>query len=484
MASIAKNFGYNIILNVSRVIMPLITAPYVSRVLEPDGIGLSGFANSYVSYFVLVALLGLPMYGVREVAKCRNNPSELNALISQLVSISMITTLIMSVIYIGTVFYIPQLRVNKLIFIVSGTVLYLVPLQIDWFFQGMERFDFITSRILCIRVISVTLIFLLVKNKDDLIIYVGILALSTILGNLWNFISLKKHGIKFNLSTNKLRRHFKPLMILFSSSVAISIYVILDTIMLGFMCEYNQVGYYTNATHISKTLLTLVTSLSAVAIPRVSSYFKEKNIVGINELMKKSFSIISFLAIPMAIGIICISPQFSVAFFGSAFQGVTIPLAITALLIIAIGFNNLTGVQILIGMGFDKLFLKSVVSGALLNLSLNLVLIPNLGATGAAISSVFAEVLILVITIIYVRKYTQVRIHGGMKDILKSAIGCLPMIPIVIFLSIFTTGWIFIFSAIIIASSAYILIELLLKHQSCLIFQTIIKNKILKKTSE
>lgn len=478
MASIAKNFGYNILLNVSRVIFPLITAPYVSRVLEPSGIGLFGFSNTYVSYFVLFALLGIPLYGVREISKCKDSLIELNKLTSELFSISFLSTLIVSLIYLGTLFFIPQLRENLTIFLIAGTVLYLAPFQIDWFFQGIEKFDFITIRSIIVRIISIVCIFIFIKTKEDLPLYVGIAACGTIVGNIWNYIALRSKGVKITMSIKGMKKHVRPILILFSSSLAISIYNVLDTVMLGFMSAYSEVGYYSNASYISRTLLVLVTSLSAVAIPRISRFTNENKLEEINVLVRKSFSIISLLAIPITVGIICLSKDFTLLFFGDKFSGAILPLSILSMLITIVGFNNLTGVQILIGMGRDKQFFWAVLSGAILNLMMNLFLIPLFGAVGASISSVVAETVILFITIIFIIRFTTIRIKGIGSDIVKSFVGCSFFIPICYYLHIVAQGWYFLVAAIVLCVLTYIIIEIILKHKSLSLIYSILKNKL------
>lgn len=476
MSSIAKNFGLNIILNVSRAIFPLITAPYVSRILGPDGIGLYGFSNTYVNYFILFALLGIPMYGIREIAKCKGEQTAISDVFSQLWTISLLCTIIISLLFIISIFIIPQIYENYPIFFVAGLALFFAPFQIDWYFQGLERFDFITSRTLIIRFISVACIFIFIKEKDDLILYVGITALSIVISNIWNFFALRKYGTKLKFSfSNEWKKHLKPLLYLFSSSIAVSVYVILDTLMLGFISDYSQVGYYTNAMSISRILLFIVTSLSAVAIPRLASLYKDGRIMEVNSLIQKSFSIISLLAVPMTIGLACIAPTFIILFFGPEYKGAVIPMAILGGLIIAIGFNNICGVQILTGLGFDKLFLRSVVIGAILNCVLNALLIPFWGAIGASISSLTAESVILGITYYYVRNKTEVRITGIKSDIFKSLIGSLSFLPICFFLYGLLSGWIYVFTAIIICSISYIIIELLLKHNSVSTFYSYLK---------
>lgn len=475
--SIKKNFLYNIFLNISAVIFPLITAPYVSRVLEPDGIGINNFANTYAGYFALVALLGIPTYGVREVSKVRDDKKALSKLISELMSIAAITTIAVSLIFLLTIAIVGQLTENYMIFLIAGFAIYLAPFKINWYYQGIEDFGFITFRSLIIRTISVVLLFVFVREKGDLILFITLNVAGGILADVWNYVKMWKSGIRPYFTLTGLKQHLSPLFLLFSSSIAISIYTILDTLMIGFLTDYNEVGFYSNAMHMSKVLLMVVTSLSIVVVPRVSLYMKENNIEKINELMNKSFSVVLFLAFPAAIGMACLSPFFVPLFFGERFLGAVLPLMILSMLIIAIGLNNLTGVQVLIGMGLDKLFLYSVLMGTISNFVLNMCLIPLYGAVGASISSIFAETLILGVTSFYVYRYTPVRINQ-VRELFKVVLGSFPFIPMIVLLSSFLHGWILIFVFSICGSIFYLTFELILKNKSAELILSILKNKM------
>lgn len=319
--------------------------------------------------------------------------------------------------------------------------------------------------------------FLFVHNVEDVLIYLWISVSATILNQIWNFVVLAKSGIKVSLKFTDLGKHIRPILLLFASAIAISIYAILDTLMLGFMANYSEVAFYNNASNLSKSILAVVTSLSIVAMPRLSYYMKNQEWDEINLLIKKSMGIISFLAIPMAFGMVLAAPVFIPLFLGEAFEGAVLPLQIMAFVIVAIGFNNLTGVQVLIGLGYDKLFLYSVLSGAFLNFVLNSIFIPELGASGAALASVMAETLILFITTYFVYKKTKVRLSGG-ADILKSFVGGLTLFPISYILGEYIHGWLYVISLAIVGCCFYILSQFLMKSYSVELFIDIIKKKI------
>lgn len=475
--SIKINFLYNILLNISSVVFPLITAPYVSRVLEPDGVGLNNFANTYAGYFALVALLGIPTYGVREVSKVRDDKEVLCQLISQLMSIATITTIIVSLLYFTTIVLVGQLTENYIIFFLAGFAIYLAPFKINWFYQGIEEFGFIAFRSLIIKTISVVLLFIFVNDKGDLIAYLFLCVFGNVCADIWNYIKMWKCGIKPHFTIKGLSQHINPLLLLFSSSIAVSIYTVLDTLMLGFIKDYEEVGFYTNAMHMSKVILSAVTSLSIVVVPRVSYYVKSKDFIKISELMNKSFSVVSFLAFPVAFGLACISPFFVPLFFGAKFMGSVIPLMILSMLIIAIGLNNLTGVQILIGMGRDKLFLYSVLVGTLSNFIMNLFFIPLWGAVGASISSVIAEIVILFVTTYFVYHYTQIRIENKL-DIVKAMMGAFALLPLIMILKNYLDGWLLIVVYAIGGGVLYFFLEFLMRNCSLDLIKGIIVNYI------
>lgn len=422
MPSIKKNFIYNTLLNISRIIFPLITAPYVSRVLEPEGIGIYQFAATYSGYFAMVAMLGVPTYGVREVAKLRDKKEELSLLVSQLFSIVVFTTMIVSVIYLITLLAVNQLRSDFILFLLSGFCIYLSPFQTTWYYQGVEEFDFITIRTLIIKSLSVICLFVFVTQKSDVNAYVIITVLGTVLADIWNYLKMRGRGVRPQITIKGLRPHMKPIMLLFASSVAISVYTVLDTLMLGFIKNYSEVGLYSNAMMVARVFLTIVTSLSVVSIPRFTFYIHEADIDNANLLANRSFSFAGLLAFPLTIGIVCLAPVLVPWFFGEQYYGAILPLQILSVINIAVGFSNILGIQILVSMGKDSLFLRCILYGTFSNFILNCILIPQFGAIGASIASVIAEFFVTISMFYYVYKETPIRVNI-IKDLVKSLMG-------------------------------------------------------------
>lgn len=480
MASIKRNFLYNLFLQISKVLFPLITAPYVARVLDPDGVGIFNFVNTYSSYFALFAVLGIPTYGIREIAKRRDDLKECETFVSQMISIEIIITLLVSVFYIASIFMFGLLNEHAFLFLIAGISLYISPFKIEWFFSGREEFGYITFRSLIIKTVSVILLFVVVKDKDDLVNYIVLNLFATIANEVWNYAKLFRLGIHPRFILKGIRSHVKPVLILFASSVAISIYVMLDTLMLGFLSSYDEVGYYNSAMHVVRALLPIATALSTVALPKMSVYMKSNDFRQINLLMTKSLGIVSFLAFPLMVGVIIVAPVFVPLFFGSRFHGAILPMQIGAGLLVAIGLNNLNGVQILTGLAKDKQFLTSVTTGAIVNFLLNCVLIPNYGAAGAAFASVMAELVILATNEFFVRKYTQVRILA-FSDLYKAAIGALLFLPIAYACSLSFSGWSFVFICVASCMFVYILSQRMFRNSMFFTIYELMTSKLRRK---
>ena len=478
-ASIKKNFILNLINNISKIIFPLITAPYVARVLSPDSLGLVGFSGTYSGYFVLFASLGSSIYCQRKIASLRDDKEGTETFMSEMLSILSLHTIVLLTIYVASIFLIPKFYANYIMFLIAGIGLGLYPLSfLSSYFNGRERFDFTVTRGLIISVISTACLFIFVKSERDVYIF-ALLSIITSVGVIGsNVFYLRKDKVKIKLTTKGLKKHYKPMLILFASNIAVSVYVMLDRFMLGLLTTYSEVAYYNYATTLSKSTLALVTSLSAVALPRIAYYFKSKDYEQIGSLLDKSFNVISFLAFPLMIGLMCMAPTFIPLFLGEAYIPAIVPTIILGFLIVAIGYNNILGIQIMIGMSMDKQFLKCVLVGTSSNFLLNLVLISPFGASGAAVASVIAETLILIVEIWYIQKHTPIRIFKNLSDIWKSLIGSLLFIPITMLLGNYFEGWFYVIAIIILCSLIYFVVQAILKNTALAMVTAMVKQKI------
>lgn len=402
--SIKANFIYNNLLTLSTLLFPLISFPYVSRILGPNGIGIYNYAFSVTNYFLLFASLGLPIYGIREIAKARASKGSLSKTFSELLSINICTTLVLSLLGLFILNHIdvfeetPSLKYLSVLFILSNIG------NIDWLFKGMEDYGYITIRTIALRLITITLLFIFVKEPADYVAYYMLTVLSNVAISCFNIYTACRstRPVFRNLS---IRKHIKPLLLLFSTQLAMSIYVNLDTVMLGSLSTTTEVGFYTAAIKIVKVCLMIVTSLGVVMIPRLSLYFKEGKEIEAQELLGKSLLFIFLIGAPIFIGLLVINEPLIILFAGEDFSYASTLVRYLAPIILLIGLSNLFGLQVLVPLGKEKLLLISVLLGAVANFILNLSLIPTYHSQGAAIGTFFAELIVAASTIYFAYRW-------------------------------------------------------------------------------
>lgn len=463
-SSFRKNIIYNVCLSLTNVIFPLITAPYVSRVLGPDNLGLSNFAITYVSYFVIFATLGINTYGVREIARNKNNIKEQSKIFNELFTICLISTFVTSVVYILTVLSVQNLRNNLLMFVVSGIVLITQPFNVEWFFMGIEKFGFITLRSIVIKSVSFCLLFLVVRSDKDILLYVTLSVFSTILNQLWNFYELRKNRIRLRIDLSGFSKHIKALWVFLCASIATSAFNYVDVIMLGFFSEIKQVAFYSSASHIAKVLVALTSSVAIVGLPRISNLYSVGKYGEIKSLINKSISLISFLAFPIVISLILISPTFVPCFYGLDYKGAIIPLQILACIVALIGFSYIFSSMALVSMGKEKLAVRNTIIGALFNIISNAIIIPSLGAIGAAISSVIAEFIICILNL-YCDYKSYSFFYINWISVIKNFMLSLILIPIFIILKDNFENWHLVIIYAFLGGFTYLLSQFIVRNE-------------------
>lgn len=468
MASVKTNLAYNVTNNLLRVLFPLITVPYVARVLTPEDMGLYAFGFSNATYFALFAALGIPYYGTREIAKVKDDMAKTNQLFSELFTIAVIATLLMTTFYLACIFFIGQFQQQWRFFLLVGLVLYCTPFNIDWFYEGTENFKAITIRSIVVRCLSLIVLFALVRTKDDLLWYAVITVLSVLLSDIWNFVVLIREGYSVKLKFIGLKHHMKPLLLLFVSTIAVSVYTIFDKVMLGILAPYRQVAYYHFAMEITKILLTAITSLSVVVLPRISSYVASQQRDKSEQLIRKSCSLVIFFSIPITIGMVILAPVGLPLLLGDNYTASVLPLQILSCLLVFIGLNNIFAVQCLVAFGFDRLFLYSILTGAVTNFALNIFLIPNWGAIGASVASAVAEFLVLIVAFFYVHHRVGLRLNVN-RELIITSFSVLVFLPIYYLLIPIVSGWGLMICFAVVASFMYITIQYYAKNSTLLI---------------
>ncbi len=407
MSSVKGSLVFNGINTITGILFPVITFPYAARVLLPEGIGTVNFLNSIVSYIVLLTSLGIPMYAVKEIAKHREDKSTRDRVTVEIIVLSSILCLLgYFLVWLLTVF-VPQIHQQSALFYILSLTIIFNAIGVNWFYQGIEDFKFITIRALIIRIVSAVALFLFVKNASDLLIYGLILVGSTVGNNLINFVHLRKHigwGI-IKVKELKIFRHLKPAFEVFILNLITSLYIQLNSIMLGFISGDEQVGFFTAGTKISYIGLTLIASIGTVLLPRCSYLLQIGDKVGFKAVINKSLNLTLALALPITAGLIVLATPITIIFCGIDYQASIPVLILNSPVVIFVSLTNLMGIQILYPMEKIKIVILSVLGGAILNLIFNFMLIPSYGAYGAAISSLIAEFAVLLLQIIYGKQF-------------------------------------------------------------------------------
>lgn len=403
--SIKKNYIYNVGYQILSMIAPLITSPYISRVLGADQIGQYSYMNSLVSYFVLFATLGITAYGRREISYVQDEGRKRSALFWDTKALEFVTSGIAVALFLIFALF----QEEKTLYFVLTLNLLAVAVDVTWFFQGMEEFRKIVLRNTVFKILNILYIFCFVRKKEDFLLYVLGLSFFTFLGNGSLWIGLRRYVDKPDWKRIRPFRDWKTVMSLFVPSIAIEIYTVLDKTMLGLMTGASfENGYYEQAIKIAKMALTIVTALAPVMIPRIGYYFQRKDWEHLQFYLYHGYRFVWFLGIPLCLGMIGCAYHFVPWFFGAGFDKVSPLLCVLSLLILAIGINNLTGVQYLIPTKRQNLFTFTVLIGAAVNFTMNLILIPGLKSFGAAIASVAAESVIALVQLFLVRKEVSV----------------------------------------------------------------------------
>lgn len=404
MASIKRNFIYDLINNVSGLIFPLITFPYTSRILNPEGIGAVAFAQSIIAYFVMFAALGIPTYALREVAKLKNDKQKLSTFTFEIITIHAILSLLSYLIALS-LFFIDRINEIWLIYSIASIHIILNFLGFTWFFQGIEEFRFITVRVLIFRILSLVGLFVFVRESSDVYWYMAILILSEAGNNVCNIFMLRKYVSFRNvcIKYENLKKHIKPIVTLFLLSVSTMIYFNMDNLMIGFIKDDASVGYYNPALRIQRMLMGFVLSLSTVIFPRLSSLVTTDR-TRFFSLSQEGINATLGLSLPIVFGIYALGKPLILLFAGEQFEPSILTLDFLAPVIILGTCSNLLA-KVLISQEKERLVLIATSVGAIVNLFLNAALIYYFSQYGAAIASSLSELAVLITMIVIGRCY-------------------------------------------------------------------------------
>ena len=399
MKSIKENFIWNTILKVSTILFPLIVFPYVSRTIGADGMGKVSFATSVIVYFSIVAQLGVPTYGIRSIAQVANDKIECSKRAQEILIINIITTSVAYLFFALSIIIVKRFQTDTILLLITSLEMGFNTIGMVWLFSGLEHYSFITKRSLAFKLISLVLIILLVKKPEDYVVYGIILVFSNVGSNIINLIYSRKFITYKKSGKYDFKRHIKPIITFFSMSVATTVYTSLDTVMLGFITDDYQVGYYNAAIKIRSVLLGVVNSLATVLLPRSSYYVKEHKIKEFIEISQKAFSFIAVIGFPLWIYFSVFSRECVLLLSGDSFLPAITPMFLIMPTVFICGISNLTAIQMLVSLNKEAVVLKSQIIGAIIDFALNFIFIPYYGASAAAAATMIAEFVIMIIQI-------------------------------------------------------------------------------------
>ena len=411
---VLKNYAYNLSYQLLLIILPIITTPYVTRVFSSEALGTYSFFNSIVTYFILLATLGVANYGTKEIS---GNRTIIRKNFWGIYTLQLGSSIFSFVLYVLLGLALPAMK-NPVAYIL-GFSLISKGLDISWLFQGLEDFRKITVRNITVKLAGVISIFLFIRTSNDLYLYVFLLTTFELLGQLSMWIPAKEFIGAPHFDLMYAKRHLKPVILLFLPQIAISLYVTLDSTMLGVLASARDVGIYDQALRLVNILLTLVTSLGSVMLPRVSNLLSSGEHKAVNKMHEMSFLIYNLVIFPIMAGMLIVNDDFVNFFLGQDFQEARYAIAIMIFRMFFIGWTNIMGIQILIPHNKNKEFMLSTTIPAIISVGLNLLFLPKLGYIGAAIVSVLTEALVWVIQLFYTRSYLrEVPIRGSLIKII------------------------------------------------------------------
>lgn len=463
--SVRFNFIMNFILTASSVLFPLITFPYISRVLQAAGNGKVAFATSVLTYFSMFASLGIPTYGIRACARVRDDRKKLSKIVQELMILNIGTMAVTYAVFIITLFVVPKFTMQKELLLINSISLVLNVFGVNWLYNAIEQYAYITICSIVFKVISIGMMFAWVKDQSDYIVYTGICVFAASGSYIMNLIRLRKFVDFKKSGIYNFHQHMKPIMVFFAMSAATSVYTNLDVVMLGFMKTDADVGYYNASIKIKSILVLLITSLGTVLLPRLSYYVEQKNEKAFQVTITKALRFVIFLSLPVMVYFMLLARESILFLSGKGFEGAILPMIFLMPTVLFIGLSNVTGIQVLTPRSREKEVLISIICGAVVDFALNVVMIPRFGAAGAAFATMVAELVVLIVQVIFLKDSTllswrEIKIH---KFLLGILIGVILTAAVQCFLHISAFGMLCVTAVVFFGG--YLLALILLKEE-------------------
>ncbi|NCD69379.1 flippase [Mucilaginibacter agri] len=456
----AKNYLYNLLLTLANLLFPILSFPYVSRMIGPEGIGKVQFAFSFAQYFAIIANIGVPIYGLKEIARHKNDFQARSQVFSELITIHFLACFSLSVIYLGVIFTFPYFADNRDMHLAAVLLILMGFTYIEWLYSGMEQFRSIALRSVLFKIIGLGLLYLFVRDRSDFRVYLYIMIFS-FMGNNVLSLFMTRDKVKPVFSNLQLRKHLKPLFFILGTTLAASMYTDMDTVILGFLSNSKTVGLYTAAVKLSKITLPFVTSMGVILMPKVAKQFADDSMQEIQDTLSKTFNFLVFFAIPVVFGLALLAPEFIMLFSGKEFLPATTSMQILSLLPLIIGFGHMFLYLVLVPAGKNREMFSCVLGGMATSLILNILLVPHFKAIGSSIANICSEAVVTLLYVYFIRKYYRFSYNWWL--ILKALIAVLIFIPIIYFARQLSMPLIYmVASSVAVCGLMYLLLQLLI----------------------
>lgn len=427
MPSVKKNLSWNILLTVSGYIFPLLTFPYVTRVLGADNLGLSNFALSIVDYAIIFANLGLATIGCRYIPQCNDDVDKRNHVFSHLVTLHVVLSSIILVIYTACVFLVPQLYEHKILYLVGITKIISNVFLVEWLFQGMQDFRYVTLRTLIIRFLYVVAVFVLVRHKEDYDIYFYVTIAQVVVNAIVNWRYSKKY-VKFKFSLQGSKEYVFPIFSMGINRILLSFYATFNVIFLGFNCDDASVGYFTTATKLYGIFLSLFAAYNGVFVPYLNSLFGKGDMIQFKNYVGYSFTIVNLLSIPLIVIGFFLAPEIIRLIAGPGYERAVLPFQIVLIQVLLVGVAQILENQILLSLKKFKEVLICTSVCTTISVIILIVFVPSYAEIASAYAVAIPHVLEVFLLYYFARK--AIDIKYPLADFVKNLLACVPIVII------------------------------------------------------
>ena len=432
MANLKKNFFYSVLLTLANYVFPLITYPYVSRVLGVTGIGICNYVDNIVNYFIVFSTMGISVLGVREIAAVRSGEKERSHVFSGLLALNGLTTLAAAVVLAVAIIVIPKLFPYRNLLYLGVAKLVAHSLSLEWFFRGIEEFKYITDRSIAIKTLYVVAVFLFVRNPEDYGVYYLLLTLSVVANMLVNVLYSRRY-VSLSLKNLDLARMAAPYFLLGMNFILTSTYSTFNVIYLGSVQDVDQVGYYTSATKILSIVTALITAFTTVMLPRMSAVLTDGKMEEFRAYIGKAFHLLFLVGITAVFLMVMEAMDIVWVISGAGYSGAIVPMQIVSPMLLLAGMDQILIMQIMMPRKEDRRILVNSAIGAAVGIVLNLLLVRVMGATGSALVWVCSELAVCIAAMAAVLGKDGITFPG--RDVLKMLLCFLPLLPILLFTS-------------------------------------------------